>query len=155
MWLGGRRAATSGTDGGGGSAGAAPQVWQPGRTPAARVDLCGRFGDVHLKMPPGFSVYSCATSGETGQLVLKGPGEVKPVCRGLKEWAKDAGFAIEVEVDQAGTAALTVNREDVRLSLACTTSPAFPGQILVAASLTPYTGKRGPGRPGAPSRRRP
>lgn len=111
--------ATGTADGGGGS------------TPSG--DLCGRFGQMGLQAPAGFSVTACSDLGGTGGLLLRGSGSPSDACAVMKRWGDSTGYSLLANSSMGETQAITYQKSGEILAISCS---SVGGETQISVGLT-------------------
>ncbi len=102
--------------------------------PATGEPHCGRFAQILVPTPPGFSMIACSDTNGIASLMFSGSGSTSVACAPMKTWAKGLGWEVDAETAISGTEALVLHRAQLQMSVSCT---ATNGSTMVAVALTP------------------
>lgn len=105
-----------------------------GGSVSALGGTCGRFKEMGLGAPSGFSVLACSDSDGTGGLTIKGSGSPKDACETMKTWIKDNGWNITLESGMGGANTLMSEKGSEQLVVSCNN---MTGETMIAVALTP------------------
>jgi hypothetical protein len=95
---------------------------------------CGRFKDMGVVGPSGFSVLMCSDTGGSAALTIQGDGDNVAHCKSLKGWVSDKGYSLVVENDSGDTYSLVTKKGSESFVVNCMKQA---GGVWISYSVTP------------------
>lgn len=104
-----------------------------GGSAAPSGEFCGRFGEMGLRAPAGFSVTACSDLGGTGGLLLRGSGSPSEACAVMKQWGDATGYSLLSNSFMGDTQAVTYQKNGEILAISCS---SVGGETQISVGLT-------------------